>query len=307
MKTKHLAFGAISFIIFTVVFLMADIGRAEIRPRIRIDTIPSAQPGATVSVPIYIENYPLQMGGFDFTVAYDKAAMTITDVTLGELPTACQWELFSHQNKDSLDCRPDCSGRTRIVAMAETANGPYHPSCYGPTDSTAAELAVIHIQIADTAAVGTFEPIWFFWRECTDNALATVSGDFLILDARVYDAAGTLLWDEADNVNFPETERPPYVGTADSCVQTEKAQFTCGDVNGDGKIDIGDAVFIVNYVFRSGPTPDPLEMGDVNGDGACNIGDSVYLITYIFRSGPGPTCLGILHIIEFQHGGVTIQ
>ncbi len=306
MKTRHLAFGAVSFVIFTILFLMADFGRAEIRPRIRIDTSPSAQPGAILTIPIYVQNYPLQMGGFDFMVAYDKAAMTITDVTLGELPTACQWELFTHQVKDSLGCQPDCSGRMRIVAIAETANGPYHPLCYGPTDTSAAELAVIHIQIADTAGAGTFEPIRFLWKECSDNALSTVSGGFLLLDIRIYDAAGTLLWDEADDVNFPEGARPPHVGTADSCVQTEKGQFTCGDVNGDGKIDIGDAVFVVTYVFRAGPAPDPLHMGDVNRDGACNIGDSVYLVAYIFRDGPGPVCDGILRIIEFQHGGVTI-
>ncbi|MDD4051374.1 MAG: dockerin type I domain-containing protein [candidate division Zixibacteria bacterium] len=307
MNKRHLAFGAISFVIFTALFLMADIGRAEIRPRIRIDTIPSAQPGTTVTVPIYIQNYPLQMGGFDFIVAYDKAAMTITDATLGQLPTACGWELFAHQVKDSAGCQPDCSGRMRIVAIAETANGPYHPSCYGPADSAAAELAVIYVQIADTAAVGVFKPIRFFWNECTDNALSSVSGDFLFIDSRIYDDAGSLLWDEADTVNFPEASRPLFVGTPDSCVETTKAQFVCGDVNGDGKITIGDAVFIISYLFRSGSAPYPIEMGDVNGDGAFNITDAVYLVAYIFRGGPAPICDGILRIIEFQHGGIGIQ
>jgi len=306
MKTQHLTFGIGSFIIFTALFLMAAIGVAEVRPRIRIETITAAA-GTTAKASIYLENYPLQMGGFDFTVAYDKSAMTITGITMGELLAVCDWELFAIQNKDSLECQPDCSGRRRIVAMAETANGPYHPSCFGPADSSTVELAVIHLQMADSAAGGTSEPIRFFWRECTDNALATTTGDFLILDARIFDQTGTLLWDEVDEATYPEGSRPLFGGTPDSCLLTEKAQFTCGDVSGDGKVDVGDAVYVVNYLFRAGPAPDPIEMGDVNADGNCTIGDSVYLITYIFRGGPAPVCLGVLRIIDFQHGGITIQ
>lgn len=305
MKTRHLAPGIVSFIVLAALFLMADIGSAEVRPRIRIETTTAAV-GTTAKASIYLEGYPLQMGGFDFTVAYDKTAMTITGVTAGAMLSDCAWELFAHQNKDSSDCQPDCSGRMRIVAMAETANGPYHPSCFGPSDSNAVELAVVHLQIADTAVGGTFEPIRFFWRECADNALSTTSGSFLILDARIFDRFGTLLWDETDDIGYPEESRPPFTGTPDSCVQMEKGQFTCGDINGDGKIDVGDAVFLVNYLFREGPSPDPVEMGNVNGDGACNIGDAVYLIAYIFRGGPAPVCLGIMRIIDFRYGGVTL-
>jgi hypothetical protein len=64
--------------------------------------------------------------------------------------------------------------------------------------------------------------------------------------------------------------------------------YVCGDANGDGLVNIGDAVFIITYVFRGGPAPDPLEAADVNLDGNVNIGDAVYLVAYIFRSGPIP-------------------
>jgi subtilisin family serine protease len=60
-----------------------------------------------------------------------------------------------------------------------------------------------------------------------------------------------------------------------------------GDANNDGNIAVGDAVYIVNYVFRGGPAP-TLYGGDANGDGAINVGDAVYLINYIFRGGPPP-------------------
>lgn len=63
-----------------------------------------------------------------------------------------------------------------------------------------------------------------------------------------------------------------------------------GDANGDGTVNIGDAVFVVNYVFRGGPAPDPLSAGDANCDGKINVGDAVYLVNYIFRGGPAPGC-----------------
>lgn len=63
-----------------------------------------------------------------------------------------------------------------------------------------------------------------------------------------------------------------------------------GDANGDGNINVGDPVFIVGYVFRGGPAPDPLEAGDANCDAKINVGDAVYLVSYIFRGGPPPGC-----------------
>ncbi|MCP4569253.1 MAG: DUF1566 domain-containing protein [FCB group bacterium] len=70
------------------------------------------------------------------------------------------------------------------------------------------------------------------------------------------------------------------------------SQSSCGNANGDGAINVGDAVFLIDYIFKSGDAPDPLCIGDANGDDAVNVGDPVYLINYIFKAGPRPveTC-----------------
>jgi hypothetical protein len=69
---------------------------------------------------------------------------------------------------------------------------------------------------------------------------------------------------------------------------------SCGDANGDGTIDIADAVFLVPYIFSGGPAPGdciyPQGLGDANGDGEIDISDAVYLISYIFSGGPAPHC-----------------
>jgi len=66
--------------------------------------------------------------------------------------------------------------------------------------------------------------------------------------------------------------------------------IVCGDANGDGAVNVGDAVYIVNYVFRGGPAPVPIQAGDANGDGNVNVGDAVSIINFVFRGGPAPIC-----------------
>ncbi|MCP4569721.1 MAG: hypothetical protein GY841_19245 [FCB group bacterium] len=62
----------------------------------------------------------------------------------------------------------------------------------------------------------------------------------------------------------------------------------CGDANGDETINVGDAVYMINYVFKGGTAPDPECSGDANGDATLNVGDAVWLINYVFKSGPAP-------------------
>jgi thermitase len=67
-------------------------------------------------------------------------------------------------------------------------------------------------------------------------------------------------------------------------------KFLRGDVNADGKINTSDIVYLINYLFISGPAPVPLRAGDVNADGLINASDVVYLTNYLFIGGPPPPC-----------------
>jgi hypothetical protein len=66
------------------------------------------------------------------------------------------------------------------------------------------------------------------------------------------------------------------------------APFVCGDCNGDRIIDLGDAVYLVNYLYKSGPSPDPVESGNCNCDETVDLGDVVHLLNFLFKSGPAP-------------------
>lgn len=64
--------------------------------------------------------------------------------------------------------------------------------------------------------------------------------------------------------------------------------FLRGDANKDNITNIADVIFLVNYLYRSGEAPDPVDLGDVNCDTIVNVGDLVYLVNYLFRGGDPP-------------------
>ena len=82
-----------------------------------------------------------------------------------------------------------------------------------------------------------------------------------------------------------------YAGNAEVMVVGDTCDYVCGDADGEGTINIADAVFLINYIFVGGPAPQPLAAGDVDCGGTINIADVVYLINYIFSHGAQP-CAG---------------
>ncbi|MGE3164426.1 MAG: dockerin type I domain-containing protein [Planctomycetota bacterium] len=64
--------------------------------------------------------------------------------------------------------------------------------------------------------------------------------------------------------------------------------FVRGEINGDGSVDIGDAIALLNFLFSGGAAPNPAAAGDVNGDGSTDVGDVIYLLAFQFSGGPQP-------------------
>ena len=79
---------------------------------------------------------------------------------------------------------------------------------------------------------------------------------------------------------------PQTVSFRDGIVKME-SDLLIGDVNSDGRINVGDVVYLIACAFRGGPCPNQ-GLGDVNCDGVVNVADAVYLINYIFKNGPPP-------------------
>ena len=63
-----------------------------------------------------------------------------------------------------------------------------------------------------------------------------------------------------------------------------------GDADHNNVINISDVVYLVKYIFASGPAPFTTNSGDADCNGRISISDAVFLIYYIFAAGPAP-CL----------------
>jgi hypothetical protein len=77
-----------------------------------------------------------------------------------------------------------------------------------------------------------------------------------------------------------------------------------GDANGDGALDLSDAIWILGHLFlgshaalpceggsASSPGPGDLALVDVNGDGGIDLSDAVNILSFLFL-GSGPPALG---------------
>jgi hypothetical protein len=123
-----------------------------------------------------------------------------------------------------------------------------------------------------------------------------------------YDPSGNQLWEKRYNGpgNYDDNARAIAVdgsgnvyvtgqsyggGTSTDYATIKYVQFLRGDANKDGSVSVSDIVYLINYLFKGGPAPNPIiQVGDANCDGKVSVSDVVYLINYLFKGGPEPAC-----------------
>ncbi len=139
-------------------------------------------------------------------------------------------------------------------------------------------------ELYDTLAIDTFFRYWI----CKDWGLdfegqdsCTSWGNYSDPDSAVnadsisIDAVPWTVWNE--ETAFLDFDGGHLSIVVVSCI--------CGDANTDGLVNVGDPVFLINYIFKGGLPPQALECTDVNADGQTNVGDVVYMINFIFKGG----------------------
>ena len=106
----------------------------------------------------------------------------------------------------------------------------------------------------------------------------------------------TCFWPPSDHVAFcnsiGQSFKPKmwddYLGTEEYCFSV--GYGIPGDADGSGIVDISDALYMLNYLFRQGPPPISFLAGDANCDDDLGILDPLHLLNYLYRDGPPPGC-----------------
>lgn len=133
-----------------------------------------------------------------------------------------------------------------------------------------------------------------FWWEGSGVLLATMT---LKLQDTMQICLDSCLWPPTGRFKFcgdkpwiPRLGTPHHPHSYRFCFNIRRSGFVRGDANGDGVIDLADIVHLVNYLYRNGDPPSPLEAGDADCDGVVDVADVVYLVNYLYRGGDPPGC-----------------
>ncbi|MBD3258098.1 T9SS type A sorting domain-containing protein, partial [candidate division GN15 bacterium] len=236
--------------------------------RLTIDGGDATPVGLTHELKVDIETNDY-IGGFDILLNYDETALSFQNARI-EDGAATDWEYFTW-NLD-VDGGTTTSGLARFVGIADRNNGAAHPpdSAFSPQGT----LFFVEFLVAnDQNLGGLFVPVSFYWMDCNDNTFSDPSGRILYIDSRIFTAEGALLWDEMDDIGYPESARIEGVGAPDTCIVPngdKPLPLRCiefynggiqvidpdsidarGDINLNGlTYEIADAVVFTNYFIR---------------------------------------------------------
>lgn len=78
------------------------------------------------------------------------------------------------------------------------------------------------------------------------------------------------------------------IGAHESCGDPVPGSFRRGDGDGNGRLDLNDAVLTLGYLFLGDPAPGCLKAADGDDSGRLDIGDPVQLLGHLFLGGAAP-------------------
>jgi hypothetical protein len=265
-----------------VVFSSFSTARSDTTTVFLSDTI-AYQGHIQTQIPVYIDNIDQNIGGFElgFTIIPNDRVYFTTDHFEVYIDTVCSDTI--------VPCPPDKIIRidTTISRIAKvdrtgslTSNFPWF-AAHGDVGDTSSKYCV-NLNVVGVAP--TSQPIGPGF-----GVLFKIYLDFLCIP-------DSLLPDTMVFISVYGT-----LAQADTLIKEKRflqgryiiLTVKYGDNNGDNKISVGDVVYLINYLLKGGPSPNPQIKGDASGDGKVSITDVVYLINFLFKSGPPPRCYGI--------------
>jgi len=80
----------------------------------------------------------------------------------------------------------------------------------------------------------------------------------------------------------------PFAGSPECDGPPDETEFVRGDVDGNGRVELTDGVFVFNFLFLGGPPPACRAAADTSRQGDVNLTSGVYVLNFLFLGGPAP-------------------
>ena len=251
---------------------------------VSIENIAAARIGDNIELKVKYLSGSETFGKFKLIVAFDPTKLTFQEVLPGAVPTVCEWDSFG----SVLNPCVGCSWQTlEISGLADDPNVPGAPECMSPVG----DLARIRFHITpDTLIAGSHVEVNFYWIDCSSNTLNSTAQDTTWHGRFAYDYQANEITGTDPNFGgtisgcvVPGSTVPiRAINTQNGGVQLNANWGRYGDINGDGKFNIADLAYFINYLFAGGSAPKDYLHGNYDGDNIVSIGDAVFLMNYLF-------------------------
>jgi hypothetical protein len=86
--------------------------------------------------------------------------------------------------------------------------------------------------------------------------------------------------------------RLPLNGASEYRWTSPAEVFRRGEANGDGNVDLSDAISVLGWLFLGAAAPPCPDSADANDDGGVDLSDAVYVLGWLFTGGPPPALPG---------------
>jgi hypothetical protein len=237
--------------------------------------------------------------GYDFFLSYNPDALTLESVEPGDLLKAEGWDSFDYERYSGDQIDSSHLAFLHLYATSDLPNIEIPPDDSVPLSN---DLAALEFFVSTRRTFQcTFQPIRFYWRDCNDNVLYTLSDDSVAIVKNVYgNTRGVAV---ADSIESNGWHGPPHNCQATlHRVPVPMIDFINGgiDIACNGNIDPtgdincngytyenADAVMFADYFVSGnsafGSHPESSRAAsDINHDGNMpTVADMVYLIRII--------------------------
>lgn len=145
---------------------------------------------------------------------------------------------------------------------------------------------------SDGGGEGCEQEITFLWRQIDGPARSAIGNPRAATTEVLFDTPGTYLFElEVDDGGFQDNITVTEIEVV-VLAEIEAGTFRRGDADDSGRINITDAIAVLNWLFLGSANPSCTDAADVDDNGRNNITDAIQLLQFLFLGGPPPPAPG---------------